>query len=83
MSIETRPLPLDEFWTADEVFLSSSGGGVIPVARVDNRHFSNGTAGPVAADLRKRYFDWIMRTEHRTPVTLGEGFCKGTKIRSE
>ncbi|WP_299045402.1 aminotransferase class IV [uncultured Tateyamaria sp.] len=66
---ETRPLPLDEFLNADEVFLSSSGGGVIPVARVDDRYFSNGTAGPVATDLRARYFDWIMRDDLRTPVT--------------
>ena len=65
---ETRPLPLDEFWGADEVFLSSSGGGVIPVAQVDDRHFSNGAAGPVAAGLRTRYFDWIMRDEYRTTV---------------
>ncbi len=65
---EVRPLPLEEFWEADEVFLSSSGGGVIPVARVDDRHFSNGTAGPVATRLRALYFDWIMRPDHRTPV---------------
>ena len=66
---DVRPLPLDEFWQADEVFLSSSGGGVIPVAQVDDRHFSNGAAGPVATALRQRYFDWIMRPEHRTRVS--------------
>ncbi|MEL7124897.1 MAG: aminotransferase class IV [Pseudomonadota bacterium] len=66
---EVRPLPLEEFWEADEVFLSSSGGGVIPVAQVDDRHFSNGAAGPAATALRARYFDWIMRDAHRTPVS--------------
>jgi branched-chain amino acid aminotransferase len=65
---ETRALPLDEFWMADEAFLSSSGGGVIPVARVDDRHFSNGSAGPVALELRKRYFQWISTAAYRTPV---------------
>ncbi|WP_415920014.1 aminotransferase class IV [Tateyamaria sp. SN6-1] len=69
LDTQIRPLPLDEFWQADEVFLSSSGGGVIPVAQVDDRHFSNGAAGPVATGLRQRYFDWIMRPEHRTPVS--------------
>lgn len=68
MKTETRPLPLDEFWQADEVFLSSSGGGVIPVARVDDRYFSNGSAGPVALDLRNRYFDWIRQERFRTMV---------------
>lgn len=68
LRVETRPLPLAEFLEADEVFLSSSGGGVIPVARVDDRRFSNGAAGPVALDLRRRYFDWITRPEHRTQI---------------
>lgn len=65
---ETRPLPLEEFWQADEVFLSSSGGGVIPVAQVDDRYFSNGSAGPTALGLREHYFDWISQDAFRTPV---------------
>jgi branched-chain amino acid aminotransferase len=68
LSVETRPLPLDEFWQADEVFLSSSGGGVIPVAQVDVRHFSNGAAGPMATRLREMYFDWLERDDLRTPL---------------
>lgn len=69
LNVETRALPLAEFLEADEVFLSSSGGGVIPVARIDDRTFSNDAAGPVATDLRARYFDWITRAEHRTQIT--------------
>ena len=68
LTVETRALPLDELLEADEVFLSSSGGGVIPVAQVDDRSFSNGAAGPVATRLRKRYFDWIEQDRFRTPV---------------
>lgn len=68
LSVETRPLPLAELLEADEVFLSSSGGGVIPVAKVDDRSFSNGAAGPVATRLRKRYFGWIEQDRFRTPV---------------
>ena len=73
LKTQTRPLPLEEFQNADEVFLSSSGGGVIPVARVDERHYSNGAAGPTAQALRQLYFDWIMRPEHRTAVTGARG----------
>lgn len=68
LGTQTRALPLEEFWQADEVFVTSSGGGVIPVAKVDDRYFSNGTAGPVATDLRQRYFAWIMRSSLRTAV---------------
>ncbi|MEO0390791.1 MAG: aminotransferase class IV [Pseudomonadota bacterium] len=69
LTVETRPLPLEEFWQADEVFLTSSGGGVIPVANVDDRTFSNGAAGPVATKLRKRYFEWIERPDLRDVIT--------------
>lgn len=68
MTVETRPLPLEEFWQADEVFLSSSGGGIIPVAKVDDRHFSNGVAGPIATRLRATYFTWLERADLRTPL---------------
>ncbi|NRB04876.1 MAG: aminotransferase class IV [Rhodobacteraceae bacterium] len=72
MTLETRALPLDEFWNADEVFLSSSGGGVLPVARVDDRVFSNEAPGPVATDLRKTYFEWLERSDLRTEITYAQ-----------
>lgn len=71
LTVETRPLPLEEFWQADEVFLTSSGGGVTPVVRVDERTFSNGAPGPLARALRADYFDWLMRDDLRTPVAYG------------
>lgn len=70
LETETRALPIDEFWDADEVFLSSSGGGVIPVTKVDDRHFSNGSPGAVARQLRADYFDWLERQEYRTPINF-------------
>ncbi|MEZ5714510.1 MAG: aminotransferase class IV [Paracoccaceae bacterium] len=56
LGCETRPLPLAELMEADEVFLSSSGGGAIPVTQVDDRVFSNGSPGPLARSLRADYF---------------------------
>lgn len=68
LATETRPLPLAEFLEADEVFLSTTGGGVVPVTKVDDRVFSNGVPGPVASGLRKRYFEWMARPEMRQEV---------------
>jgi branched-chain amino acid aminotransferase len=65
---EIRPLPLDEFMEADEVFLSSSGGGVLPITRVDDRIFGNGKAGPVAQALHDLYWAWTKRPAHRTEI---------------
>ena len=68
LKTETRPLPLTELMEADEVFLSSSGGGAIPVTRVDDRVFSNGAPGPVAKSLREDYFALLDRGDMSTPI---------------
>ncbi|WP_137702130.1 aminotransferase class IV [Marimonas lutisalis] len=68
LSVETRPLPLSELLEADEVFLSSSGGGAIPVARVDDRVFGNEAPGPVARQLREDYFALLRDPAYRTEI---------------
>jgi branched-chain amino acid aminotransferase len=66
---EERFLPLGELMEADEVFLSTSGGGAVPVTRVDDRVFSNGAPGPVASRMRAAYFEWLMRPSLREAVS--------------
>jgi branched-chain amino acid aminotransferase len=68
MTVEVRALPLAEFLNADEVFISTSGGGVQPLTGVDGRIFSNGTTGPVTASLHTRYWDWIQSPKYRTEI---------------
>ena len=68
IEVEARALPLEELLEADEVFLSTSGGGAVPVTRVDDRIFSNGAPGPVAVGIRDGYWDWMKRGEARQPV---------------
>lgn len=71
LKTEERALPLEEFLEADEVFLSSSGGGVLPVTRVDERVFGNGRPGSVATRLNALYWDWTRRAGLRTEVDYG------------
>ena len=68
MDVDIRPLPLAEFMEADEVFLSTSGGGVMPLTRVDDRIFSNGAIGPVAAAMHETYWLWIKDPAYRTEI---------------
>lgn len=68
LTVEERALPLEEFLEADEVFLSSSGGGVLPICRVDDRIFGNGKSGPVASRLNTLYWDWTQRAVLRTEI---------------
>ena len=46
----------EELRDADEVFLSSTAGGIMPVSRVDDRVLSNGRPGPLSSRLRERYW---------------------------
>ncbi|MGC6452444.1 MAG: aminotransferase class IV [Candidatus Puniceispirillaceae bacterium] len=68
LTTEPRPLPLAEFLEADEVFLSTSGGGVAPLTRVDDRVFQNGGVGPVTSALHKTYWRWIHDPAYRTEI---------------
>ena len=50
-----RALGVEELLEADEVFISSSGGGVIPIIRVNETIFGNGASGPVSIQLNETY----------------------------
>ncbi len=50
---EYRPEALLE---ADEAFICSTAGGVMPVVRVDDRIFANGKPGAVSTELRNLYW---------------------------
>jgi branched-chain amino acid aminotransferase len=54
---------------ADEVFLTSTGGGVLPIAKVNGRPLRGPWPGPVTRRLHDAY--WLMRNDpaHRDPVT--------------
>jgi branched-chain amino acid aminotransferase len=54
--IETRPIPAGSLRRADEVFLSSTAGGIIPVTTVDGRAVEDGKPGPVTLRLRNAYW---------------------------
>ena len=67
-SLERRALSVAELMEADEVFLSTSGGGIVPVTRINDRMFSNGVPGPVAQTLRSQYFERLHDIRYRTEI---------------
>jgi branched-chain amino acid aminotransferase len=65
-TVEERLLGVDELRRADEIFLSSTGGGAIAVARLDGVPIGGrpaGTFGPVTAELQSRY--WALHEDPR------------------
>ena len=66
MRVEVRALPVAELRQASEVFLSSTGGGVIPIARVDGKPVggrATGQFGPVSEKLQAAY--WALHEDPR------------------
>jgi branched-chain amino acid aminotransferase len=63
-----RPLRADELRDADEIFLATTAGGIMPASRIDGRILGNDRPGPISARLRERF--WAKRAEgwHATPV---------------
>ena len=55
--VEARRVPADELRSADEVFLSSTAGGVIPVTTIDGEAVGEGGPGHVTLRLRDAYWN--------------------------
>jgi len=53
--VSERTLPRDGVEAADEVFLTGTSIEVAPVVRIGDRAIGDGTPGPLARDLRRRY----------------------------
>ncbi len=58
---EVRAVPVAELRNADEVFISSTAGGVTGVTRLDERILGNGRPGPLTERLHEAY--WRFRRE--------------------
>jgi branched-chain amino acid aminotransferase len=65
-NVEARPVPADSLRRADEVFLSSTAGGVIPVTTVDGEAVGIGKPGPLTRRLREAY--WRLHDDPRFSV---------------
>jgi branched-chain amino acid aminotransferase len=50
-------LPVADLYRAEELFLTSTAGGVMPVARLDGQPVGDGRTGPVTRRIRKQYWD--------------------------
>ncbi|MGH7057115.1 MAG: aminotransferase class IV [Acetobacteraceae bacterium] len=70
---EARSVSVEELRGADEIFISSTAGGVIGVTRLDSRILGNGRPGPVTERLHDVY--WRLREEgwHAEPVAYAPG----------
>jgi len=59
-TVEETTLSVDDVLNADEVFSTGNWGKVMPITRVEDRHFQ---PGPVGKTARQLYFDFAYSTE--------------------
>lgn len=62
------PLSVEELRRADEVLLTSTAGGVLPVTRVDGEPIGDSTPGPVTRALLDAYWGLHDDPRYATPV---------------
>ena len=70
MGIEAKTANLkpQELIEAQEAFLSTTAGGIVPVTRVNERPLGNGAAGLLTTNIRNRYCDRRRAGWHGTTV---------------
>ena len=68
LAASAEPVRADVVRTADEVFLSTTAGGIIPVTTVDGKKIGDGRPGPVSSRLRGLYWQKRESGWHGTPV---------------
>ncbi len=72
LEVDETTVPADAVRGADEVFLSSTAGGIMPVTRIDGEPVGDGQPGPVTLRLKQLY--WRKKEEgwHGTRIDYGD-----------
>lgn len=65
---EERDIGADEFLNADEIFTSTTGGGAVPVTRINGRILGNDAPGPIASKIAETYWAWHKRPALISPI---------------
>lgn len=65
---EFGALKADDLRSADEIFMSSTAGGIMPIRKIDDTVIGNGTRGPVTKRLTDMYWALHKDPAYMTPV---------------
>jgi branched-chain amino acid aminotransferase len=71
LACEVRPLDVDELHAADEVFLATTAGGIMPASRIDGRVLGNDRPGPISIRLKDRFWEKRREGWHATNIVYG------------
>lgn len=73
MALDCRaePIPIERIATADEVFITSTAGGIMPVTQVARGPIGNGTPGPITRRIHDLYWSKKEAGWLATPIDYG------------
>ncbi|MGI9434322.1 MAG: aminotransferase class IV [Geminicoccaceae bacterium] len=72
LDCEPAPIAAAHLADMDELFISSTAGGIMPVTKVDGRQVGEPGTGPVTARLRDLYWSKRQAGWHTTPIDYGD-----------
>lgn len=74
LGIEARVgfVPVSALYDAEEIFLTSTAGGVMPVAELDGGPVGRGGVGELTARIRQIYWDWHSDPRFTREVHYGD-----------
>jgi len=70
--VETRNVSAEETRQADEVFIASTAGGLMPVTELDGHVLGNGKPGPITLRLRDQYWALHQDPRYTSPVQYSQ-----------
>jgi len=56
--VDEGDITLAQLLDADEVFATTTGGGLVPIVRVNQHHYSNNAPGELTLALQASYWEW-------------------------
>jgi len=62
------PVTLEELRRAQEIFVTSTAGGIMPVTRLDDAVVGDGRPGPVTRRLHETYWNRHANSPWATPI---------------
>ena len=68
MKVEVGKLTAFDLYNADEIFLTSTAGGIFAVREVDGRRIGTGKPGEITQLLNTKYMELLESGEKSTPV---------------
>lgn len=65
---EVTRLTAEDLRSADEIFLSTTAGGVMPASRIDGTIMGNDRPGPISQRIKETYWRWHEDERFLTPI---------------